>query len=123
VIDVNRLREKKFRARVNDIVVIVTAFGMIAFMFAGIGAGLYAMGILSAVAAYFLGYLGAQRNRVEANLGTFEFVKPWLWLIAFAALALIKGKWQPLIFFGGIGAGMALLYWIGAWIGRRFPLE
>jgi hypothetical protein len=123
VIDFNRLREKKFRVRANDLFVVATAFGMVAFMFAGIGAGLYAMGILGAIAAYLLGYLGAQKNRVEANLGTFEFVKPWLWLTAFAALALIKGKWQPLIFFGGIGAGMALLYWIGAWIGRRFPLE
>jgi len=121
--DFNRLREKNFRARANDIIVIVTAFGMVGFMFAGFGAGLYAMGILGAVAAYLLGFLGAQHNRVVANLGTFEFVKPWLWLTAFAALALIKGKWQPLIFFGGIGAGMALLYWIGAWIGRRFPLE
>ena len=123
MIDANRLREKTFRARTNDIVVVATAFGMVAFIFAGIGAGLYAMGILGAVAAYLLGYLGAQHNRVDSNVGTFEFVKPWLWLVAFAALALIKGKWQPLIFFGGIGAGLALLYWIGAWLGRRFPLE
>jgi hypothetical protein len=123
VIDFDRLREKSFRTRVNDIVVISAAFGMVAFMFAGFAAGLYAMGMLVAVAAYLLGYLGAQKSRVDANLGTFEFVKPWLWLTAFAALALIKGRWQPLIFFGGIGAGMALLYWIGAQLGRRFPLE
>lgn len=119
----DRLRDKGFRTRANDIVAIGAAFGMVAFMFAGIGAGLYAMGMLVAVAAYLLGYLGAQKNRVEANLGTFEFVKPWLWLTAFAALAIIKGRWQPLIFFGGMGAGMALLYWIGAQLGKRFPLD
>ncbi len=123
MIDFDRLREKNFRTRANDIVVIGAAFGMVAFMFAGIGAGLYAMGTLVAVAAYLLGYMGAQKNRVEANLGTFEFVKPWLWLTAFAALAIIKGRWQPLIFFGGMGAGMALLYWIGAQLGKRFPLD
>jgi hypothetical protein len=123
MIDFARLRETKYRAKVNGIVVVSTAMGMLGFIYTGIGAGLYAMGILGAMAAYLLGFLGAQQNRVEAHLGTREFAKPWLWLTAFSALALIQGTWQPLMFFGGVGAGLVLLYRSGAWIGHKLPLE
>lgn len=106
-------------ALLYDAVAIVTVGSLVAMLFANVIVGLYAALALGSAASFLLGYFSLQRRWTEITRGTLRFARLWFWMTLIAALALINGKSEPMLFFGTVGTVMTLLYWVGGWIGSR----
>jgi hypothetical protein len=93
--------------------------GLLLFcMMAGLDAGVYAAGFAGAVAALVLGRVSVRRQWVTAAEGITRVGTLWLWVIGFAALSLLNGKWEPAAFASVIGLTMTACYALGARSGR-----
>jgi hypothetical protein len=81
--------------------------------------GLYAAGGVGVVASFALGYVSLRRRLIPLGSGVVRYGKLWVWMTVVAALSLITGKWEPLVFFAVVGVAMTLLYALGGWLGSR----
>jgi hypothetical protein len=99
---------------------IVVLFVMLGAMFGGHTEVLYGTIAAAIAGAVALGVLSVQRGWIAPKSGARLFVKPWLWMTAFAALSLFNGKWEPMVFFGALAASTTFLYWLGTMVGCRF---
>ncbi len=106
-----------------DVAVVATAGLLLGFLYLGVNVALYASAAAGAIAAYLLGYLSLQRRWTGLGRGTIRYGKLWFWMTVFSGLSLISGKIAPMLFFGGMGTGLTLLFWIGGWTGTRVRAE
>jgi hypothetical protein len=113
------VRSIRILGLIYDIVVLAIVGSGLLFMFAGMDPGLYAAGGLGAVASFTLGYASLRRRLITLGAGVVRYGKLWVWMMVFAALSLITGKWEPLVFFAVIGVAMTLFYALGGWLGAR----
>lgn len=89
--------------------------GLLIFcMMAGIEWGLYVSGFLGMGASAILGHLTLQRGWYSLTEGLKRVVILWLYVIGFAALSVLNGKWEPAAFFTVVGMTMTGCYAIGA---------
>lgn len=95
--------------------VVFGTFGLLLFfMMADIEMGIYAAGLTGAVASATLGRRSVQRGWVSVPEGIKRFGTLWLYVVGFAALNLINGKWEPAVFAGVVALTMTGLYALGA---------
>ena len=113
------VRTTRILGLIYDLVVLAIAGSAMFFMFVGFDPGLYAAGGLGAVASFTLGYASLRRRLIPLGAGVVRYGKLWVWMMVFAALSLITGKWEPLVFFAVVGVAMTLIYALGGWLGAR----
>ena len=101
-----------------ETVVFGTMGFLLFFMVGGMELGIYAAGLVGAVASAVLGRLSVQRQWVTVAEGIKRFGILWLWVIGFAALSMFNGKWEPALFAAVVGLSMTGLYALGARSGR-----
>jgi hypothetical protein len=104
---------------VYDLTVLAIAGSAMLFMFAGLDAGLCASAVLGVVASFALGYFSLRRNLTPLGPGVVRYGKLWVWMTVVAALSLITGKWQPIVFFALAGLAMTTLFALGGLLGSR----
>jgi len=113
------LRTTRILGLIYDLVVLAIVGSGLLFMFAGIDAGVVAAGGLGVVASFTLGYASVRRRLIPLGAGVVRYGKLWVGMMVFAALSLITGKWEPLVFFAVVGVAMTLFYALGGWLGAR----
>jgi hypothetical protein len=111
-------RESVLRRWAFEAVVFGTMGLLLFFMVGGMEPGIYAAGLVGAVASAVLGRFSVQRQWVTVAEGIKRFGILWLWVVGFAALSLLNGKWEPAVFAGVVGLTMTGLYALGARSGR-----
>jgi hypothetical protein len=89
------------------------AGGLVFAMMAGTDALLYSVTMAGLVGSFVVGRLCVRHNWLPAQEGVKRYGMMWLWVIGCAALSLLNGKWEPMVFFGAVGAVMALIFWFG----------
>lgn len=95
--------------------VVFGTFGLLLFfMMADIEMGIYAAGLTGAVASAMLGRRSVQQGWVSVPEGIKRFGTLWLYVVGFAALSLINGKWEPAVFASVVALTMTGLYALGA---------
>ena len=73
---------------------------------------LYLAAVVGAVASIAMGRTLSGDLSAEGRL--WKFAKGWLFVVALAALSLMNGKWQPMVFFAFVGVLSSVLFWLGA---------
>lgn len=113
------IRTTRILGLVYDLTVLAIAGSGMFFIFAGVDAGLYAAGALGMVASFALGYASLRRRLISLGRGVVRYGKLWVWMMVIAALSLVTGKWEPVVFFALVGVAMTLFYVLGGWLGAR----
>ena len=74
---------------------------------------LYVAAVIGALASLAVGRTSgtSQEFSVQAHLR--KFGKGWLLVVGLAALSLMNGKWQPMVFFALVGVISSALFWLG----------
>ena len=73
---------------------------------------LYVAAVLGVVASLAVGRtLGRADNR-SLKTRVKKFAKGWVIVVAFAALSLLQGTWQPMVFFAVVGVISLALFWL-----------
>ena len=113
------VRAARILGLVYDLAVLAIAGSAMFFMFAGFDPGLYAAGVVGVIVSFALGYVSLRRGLIPLGSGVVRYGKLWVWMTVVAALSLVTGKWQPLMFFAVVGVAMTLFYALGGWVGSR----
>jgi uncharacterized membrane protein YecN with MAPEG domain len=69
-----------------------------------------AVGVLASIA---VGRTSGKVEEFPLRPRLWKFAKGWLVVIIFAALGLLHGKWQPMVFFALVGVLSSVLFWLG----------
>jgi hypothetical protein len=80
-----------------------------------IGAETTAQGTLAAGAlgSTGLGFMSVRRELATPVRGTMQFLRPWLWFTAFAAVGLYDGRYEPLVACAVLTLAMAACHLVG----------
>lgn len=102
-----------------ELVVFCSMGAILFFMVAGMDFGIYAAGLSAAAVSVALGWMTVQRGWVTVGEGIRRFGMACLWVVGFAALSVLNGKWEPAAFFTVLSLTLTGLYAIGAKLGWR----
>lgn len=95
-------------------------FGLLLFfMVGGMESGIYVAGLLGAIASAALGWHSVRQGWVSLPEGIKRFGTRWLYVVGFAALSLMNGKWEPIVFAAVVAITMTGLYALGARSAQR----
>ena len=90
------------------------ALGLILSMMSAREEWLYVAAVAGVFASVAVGRTSSGKSEnfaVKARL--WKFGKSWLFVVAFAALGLLEGKWQPMVFFVLVGVISSAFFWLG----------
>lgn len=90
------------------------AGGLIVAMMAGMDALLYGIAAAGTIGSFVLGQYTARPDIPSRDERLWKFGKSWLLVVGCAALSLINGKWEPMLFFALAGAISSGLFWLGS---------
>ena len=65
------------------------------------------------IGSALIGYFSVRRGLASPVRGARQYARPWLWFVAWAAVGLYDGRYQPLLYSAGLTAGMSLAYLAG----------
>jgi hypothetical protein len=74
---------------------------------------LYVAAVAGALASIAVGRTSGRSEEFPLQARLWKFGKGWLLIVAFAALSLLHGKWQPMLFFALVGVISSALFWLG----------
>lgn len=97
-----------------EAVVFGTMVALLFCMMAGLEPGIYAAAVLGAAASVALGNVSIRRRWTTVAEGITRFGTLWLWVVGFAALSMLNGRWEPAGFAAVVGLTMTTCYAIGA---------
>ena len=86
------------------------ALGLIVSMMPEREVWLYAAAVLGALASLAVGRTSGTAEELPVQARLWRFVKSWLLVVAFAALSILHGKWQPMVFFALVGGMSSALF-------------
>jgi hypothetical protein len=66
-----------------------------------------------ALGSALIGYFSVRHGLAAPVKGAQQYARPWLWFVAWAAVGLYDGRYQPLLYTAGLTAGMSLAYLAG----------
>lgn len=89
------------------------ALGLIVSMMPEREAWLYAAAVLGALASLAVGRTSGTAEELPVQARLRRFVKSWLLVVAFAALSIFHGKWQPMVFFLVAAIISTAFFWLG----------
>ena len=99
--------------------VVFGTFGLLLFfMLGGMERGIYFAGLVGAIASAALGWSSVRRGWVSVSAGIMRFATRWLYVVGFASLSLMNGKWEPMVFAAVVGVTLTGLYALGARLAR-----
>jgi hypothetical protein len=90
------------------------AGGLIFAMMGGMDALLYGIFAAGAIGSFVLGQCAIKDDVPSRDERLRKFGKGWLLVIGLAALSLINGKWEPMVFFALASAISSGLFWLGS---------
>ncbi len=94
-----------FASVVLFVVVTAVFVGAATVAWTGVGAG--------AVGSAMVGFFSVRRGLATPAVGAWQYARPWLWFVAWAAVGLYDGRYQPLIYSTLLAAGMSVAYLLG----------
>lgn len=74
---------------------------------------LYVAAVIGIVASIAVGRTSGTLGEFPVQSRLWKFAKGWLVVVGFAALSLLHGKWQPLVFFTLVGGVSSAFFWVG----------
>ena len=89
------------------------ALGFIGSMMPEREAWLYAAAVLGVFASIAVGRTSGKAEEAPVQARLWKFAKSWLLVVALAALSVLPGKWQPMVFFTLVGVMSSVLFWWG----------
>jgi hypothetical protein len=100
----------------------VVLFVIVTAVFVGAASAAWAGVGLGVVGSTLVGYHSVRRGLATPAVGAWQYARPWLWFVAWAAVGLYDGRYLPLFYSMGLAAGMSVAYLLGglaAGAGRR----
>lgn len=95
--------------------VVFGTFGLLLFfMVGGRETGIYLAGLVGTIASTVLGWYSVRRGWVSVSAGIRRFATRWFYVVGFAALSLMNGKWEPMVFAAVVGVTLTGFYALGA---------
>jgi|GEM_PF-451959 hypothetical protein len=91
----------------------VIALGLIVSMMPEREAWLYAAAVLGVLASIAVGRTSGKAEEAPVQVRLWKFAKSWLLVVALAAISILHGKWQPMVFFALAGVLSSALFWCG----------
>ncbi|HTL62042.1 MAG TPA: hypothetical protein VL261_10385 [Nitrospira sp.] len=79
---------------------------------------LYVAGVIGLLASLAVGRTSGSPRR-EFRLRIWKFAKSWLVVVLLAALSVLHGTWQPMVFFAVVGIVSTAFFWLGCKSSRR----
>ena len=89
------------------------ALGLIVSMMPERETWLYAAAVLGVLASIAVGRTSGKAEEAAVQARLWKFAKSWLMVVALAALSVLHGKWQPMVFFAFAGVMSSALFWWG----------
>lgn len=74
---------------------------------------LYVAAVVGVLASIAVGRTSGTLEEFPVQSRLWKFAKGWLVVVGFAAVSLLHGKWQPMLFFALTGAVSSVLFWLG----------
>ncbi|MDF0643952.1 MAG: hypothetical protein P0111_07965 [Nitrospira sp.] len=74
---------------------------------------LYVAVVIGLVASLAVGRTSGKPGEASVQARLFKFGKGWSLVVALAALSLLHGTWQPMVFFAIFGALSTACFWLG----------
>jgi hypothetical protein len=74
---------------------------------------LYVAAVLGGLASLAVGRSLGRSEDFVLQRRTWKFAKSWLLVVLLAAVSLLHGKWQPMVFFAVVGLLSSAFFWIG----------
>lgn len=94
-----------FASVVLFVVVTAVFVGAATVAWTGVGGGV--------LGSALIGYYSVRRGLATPAAGAWQYARPWLWFVAWAAVGLYDGRYQPLIYSAILAAGMSAAYLAG----------
>lgn len=105
------------RATSPDRLIVWTPVGialvLIVSMMSDIEEWLYVAAVIGLVASVAVGRTSGKPEESSVQARLFKFAKGWLLVVTLAALSLLHGTWQPMVFFAIFGALSTACFWLG----------
>lgn len=73
----------------------------------------YVAVVIGLVASVAVGRTSGKVQEVPLPPRLLTFAKGWSLVVALAALSLLHGKWQPMVFFAILGSLSSVFFWVG----------
>jgi hypothetical protein len=89
------------------------ALVLIFSMMSDIEEWLYVAAIIGVVASVAVGRTSGKPEEFSMQARLFKFAKGWSLVVALAALSLLHGTWQPMVFFALFGTLSTACFWVG----------
>lgn len=89
------------------------ALGLIFSMMSETEKWLYVAAGLGILASIAVGRTLEKSEEFSGPVYLWKFARGWLLVVAFAALSLLHGKWQPMVFFALAGGISSAFFWLG----------
>lgn len=89
------------------------ALGLIFSMMPDRAEWLYVAAVVGGLASIAVGRTLGRLDRSSLQARVRKFAKGWVVVVALAALSLLHGKWQPMVFFAVVGVISSGLFWFG----------
>lgn len=74
---------------------------------------LYVAVVIGVVASLAVGRTSGKPDEMPSQARVLKFVKGWSLVVALAALSILHGKWQPMVFFAILGVLSSVFFWVG----------
>jgi len=74
---------------------------------------LYVAAIAGVLASIAVGRTLRTSEELSLQARLWKFAKGWVLVVSLAALSLLHGKWQPMLFFALVGVISSAFFWLG----------
>lgn len=91
------------------VIAVVVVFSMMS----DIEMWLYVAIIIGLVASVAVGRTSGKPDEFPLQPRLLKFAKGWTLVVALAALSVLHGKWQPMVFFAILGTLSSAFFWVG----------
>jgi hypothetical protein len=89
------------------------ALGLVFSMMPDRAEWLYVAAVVGGLASIAVGRTLGRLDPFSLQARVKKFAKGWVVVVALAALSLLHGKWQPMVFFAVVGVISSGLFWFG----------
>ena len=89
------------------------ALGLIVSMMSDREEWLYVMAVIGVLVSIAVGRTSGKSEEFSLQRRLWKFAKGWVVVVALAAISLLHGKWQPMVFFALAGVIATVCFWVG----------
>jgi hypothetical protein len=74
---------------------------------------LYVAAVIGVLASVAVGRTSGTGAGGSLQRRVWRFAKSWVIIVLLAALSVLHGKWEPMVFFSFVGLISTLVFWLG----------